>query len=482
MARRGERRENPSKGLFDEPSGPNAPLRFTVGELSAEVQARLLELGRIGVEGELASLKRHSSGHLYFDLKDDRAKLSCVVWQSQIGRAVRFSPEDGMRVVASGRLDVYAPRGEYKLVVDRLEPLGLGALLLELERLKAELGRRGWFDRARSLPVMPGVIGLVTSRDGAALGDFLRTRTLRWPLYPVRFAHAAVQGPFAAREIAQAIARLDASGVDVIVIVRGGGSIEDLWAFNERAVAEAIWNASVPVVTGIGHEMDTTLADLVADRRAHTPTDAAQTVIPSRSELDARLARFGNLLVEALDGLLASRLQRLHSLARRPGIARTDLLLGSRAAELRAGALRLERGFDGILRGRLERLRALDRRLERQAPRARLERVVARLIAAGRRLVESGARRLEHAQGRFELGARTLETMSPLAVLSRGYSLTRRSGESAPVCTADEVSVGEEIETCLGRGTLQSRVSHVSRVAGVAHACDVRAESEDARS
>ncbi len=465
MARRGERRENPSKGLFDEPSGQaNALLRFTVGELSAEIQARLIELGRLGVEGELASLKRHSSGHLYFDLKDERAKLSCVIWQSQIGRALRFSPEDGMRVVAIGRLDVYPPRGEYKLVVDRLEPLGLGALLLELERLRADLRQRGWFDRARPLPVMPGMIGLVTSRDGAALGDFLRTRTLRWPLYPVRFAHAAVQGPFAAREIAQAIARLDASGVDVIVLVRGGGSIEDLWAFNERAVAEAIWNASVPVVTGVGHETDTTLADLVADRRAHTPTDAAQTVIPSRSELEARLARFGNLLIDALDALLASRSERLHALMRRPGIARTDLLLGSRAAELRSRALRLERGFDGALRGRLERLRALDRRLERQAPRARLERLSARLIAAGKRLVEGGARRVEHAQGRFELGARTLETISPLAVLGRGYSLTRRLGASAPLRAADEVTVGEEIETLLGRGTLQSRVARVARV------------------
>ena len=285
MARRTRNERSATPGLFDQDAGPRP---FTVGELTAEIRARVDEIGRVAVEGELSSLKRHTSGHVYFDLKDEGARIACVIWRSRVSRALRFEPEDGVQVVAHGRLDVYPPRGSYSLIVERLEPRGVGALLLQLERLKEELRGKGWFDRSRRLPAMPRMIGVVTSRDGAALRDFLRTRSLRWKGYPVRLCHAPVQGPGAAAEIAEAIDRLDASGVDVIVLCRGGGALEDLWAFNERPVAEAVWRAGVPVVSGIGHESDTTLVDLVADHRAHTPTAAAQTVVPERSAVRRR--------------------------------------------------------------------------------------------------------------------------------------------------------------------------------------------------
>src|SRR6185436_7829869 len=197
--------------------------------------------------------------------------------------------------------------------------------------LKAELRARGWFERKRALPAFPRLLGIVTSRDGAALRDFLRTRSLRWPGYPLRFAHTAVQGPGAGESIAAALRALDASGVDAIALVRGGGSLEDLWAFNELAVAEAIWSTRVPVVTGIGHETDTTLADLVADRRAHTPTDAAQTLIPDRAELCARIARLGNYLAEAFEQRWSERCERLEHLASRPVLQSAAWILDQRA-------------------------------------------------------------------------------------------------------------------------------------------------------
>jgi len=288
----------PSKSL--EPAAPDGPHLYTVRELTLDIKSRVEGLGRIGVEGEVSRITRAASGHLYFTLKDADAVLSCSIWRSRIARALPFELEEGMHVVAHGTLDVYAPRGTYSLQIDRLEPRGLGALLVRLEALKVELKERGWFGRERPVPAWPRPIGIVTSRDSAAFQDFLRTRSLRWPGYPVRLAHTRVQGPGAAEEIADAIARLDATGVDVIVLARGGGSLEDLWSFNELAVAEAIWNASVPVVTGVGHETDVTLADHVADLRAHTPTDAAQQVIPDRTELEDQLERLGGYLAQGV--------------------------------------------------------------------------------------------------------------------------------------------------------------------------------------
>ena len=418
-------------------------------------------LGRVVVEGELSSLRRHTSGHVYFDLKDESARLSCVVWRSRVSRALAFDPEEGVQVLAHGRLDVYPPRGSYNLIVERLEPLGLGALLVELERLKEELRAKGWFDRARPLPALPSRVGVVTSRDGAALRDLLRTRSLRWPGFPVRLRHAPVQGPGAANAIARAIDDLDRSGVDVIVVCRGGGSLEDLWAFNERPVAEAVWRASVPVVSGVGHESDTTLIDLVADHRAHTPTDAAQSVIPDLAEHRERLARMGNFLIAAASGRIEACHRRLAELARRPALSRPARILAERRQVLADRGARLRAAANAQTARRMQGLQALQVRLERQAPRLRLERRAARVQAAGEGLVRSLAGRLEGAGTRVTLLARTLEGVSPLAVLGRGYSLTRRAGETVPLDDSARTAVGEELETWLRRGSIRTRVVEV---------------------
>ena len=482
MTKRAERRDEPlptERGLFDappepprapeprpapaeaRPSPPPQPPLYTVGQLSAVLQSRFAELGRIRVEGEVSQKKRTASGHVYFDLKDSGAKLACKVWQSKVAQVLRTDPAEGTQVVAWGRLDVYAPQGAYSLIVDRLEPLGIGALLAELERRKVELRARGWFDRRRALPAMPRTIGLVTSRDGAALRDFLRTRSLRWPGYPVRLCHTPVQGPGAAEAVAGAIACLEASGVDVVVVVRGGGSLEDLWTFNELVVAEALWRTRVPVVTGIGHQSDTTLADFVADHRAHTPTDAAQTVIPERAQLCARIARLGHYLVDAMDRRFAVHRERVEALVRRPVLRDADWILVQRRRALEKERTRLAGALAALLQKRSARLAHLGTRLERRSPRAELarrERVFATLRL---RLSSSVERRLERSRTALQVVARGLEAVSPLGVLARGYSLTRRASDGTALRDATEVAAGDAIETRLARGSLVARVEEV---------------------
>jgi exodeoxyribonuclease VII large subunit len=347
------------------------------------------------------------------------------------------------------------------LIVDRVEAVGFGALLVKLEELKRELLELGWFERRRPLPRLPRTIGVVTSRDGAAFQDFLRTRSLRWPLYPVRLCHTPVQGPGAALEIARAIAAVDASGVDVIVLCRGGGSLEDLWAFNERPVAEAIWAASVPVVCGVGHESDATLADFVADHRAHTPTDAAQTVIPARRELEAALERQFGYLVAAIDGNLARREEQLARLQRARSLRSADWILESRVQTLGRLGRQLRHEAELALERSTGALRAAERALAVQAPARRLERSESRLAALGRRLVAPAAERLRQGEARLELAGGRLAAFSPFAVLARGYSITRPAGGGRPLTEAGQVAPGAKLETLLARGRLTSTVDGI---------------------
>jgi exodeoxyribonuclease VII large subunit len=445
---------------------PTPPPLYTVAQLSGLIHSSLQSLGRVRVEGEIAQKKRTASGHVYFDLKDAGAKLACKVWQSQVPRVLRFDPKDGAQVIAWGRLDLYPPQGSYSLIVDRLEPLGLGALLAQLEERKRELKARGWFDRKRALPAFPRVIGLVTSRDGAALRDFLKTRSLRWPGYPVRLAHTPVQGPGAAEWIASALRALDASGVDVIALVRGGGSLEDLWAFNELPVAEALWSCRVPVVSGIGHETDTTLADLVADHRAHTPTDAAQELIPDRSELCARIARLGNYLGEAFERAFEERERRFATLAARPVLRDAGWILGERTRAL----LALHARLDGALRGELARrgttLARAHAQLARRTPAAELARRTQRLATAQVKLAASAERALERRATALAVKARSLEAVSPLAVLGRGYAIVRRAEGGSALVDAGALAPGDALETKLARGSFRSRVESVQPESG----------------
>ncbi|HUR28400.1 MAG TPA: exodeoxyribonuclease VII large subunit [Planctomycetota bacterium] len=433
------------------------PRVLSVRELTRRIEALVAGLGRVSVEGEVTRIMRAASGHVYFDLKDLDAKIACTIWKSQLAQAVRFDLKEGQQVVAHGKLDVYAPRGAYSLCVQRLEPAGIGALLVELEKRKLELKARGWFDRKRAFPALPRRIGVATSRDGAAFQDFLRTRTLRWSGYPLLLAHTPVQGQGASMEIARAIRRLDAAGVDVIVVCRGGGSLEDLWAFNELPVVEAIWNSRTPVVSGVGHEVDVTLADLVADVRAHTPTDAAQVVIPDREALAATLERARTHLARAIDLAASSRSERLERAANARVLRDPRTLVGVRRERLARLASRLETSVGRRVERARARLSQLERTLERNGPRAALEARRRRLDAAALRLRSRFAALLERAATRQSLLAARLESLSPTAVLARGYSITAHA-DGRVVRSARELADGETLLTELADGRVRSRV------------------------
>jgi exodeoxyribonuclease VII large subunit len=444
------------RGRDDEPPAAARPL--SVSALTRRIGAALEGLGRVSVEGEVSRLQRAASGHVYFELKDLDAKISCAIWRSQVASALRFELREGAQVVVHGKLDVYAPKGGYSLIVQRVAAAGIGALLAQFEALKEELRARGWFERKRALPSFPRTIGVVTSRDGAALQDFLRTRTQRWPGYPLRFVHTPVQGAGSAAQIARAIDSLERSGVDVICVVRGGGSLEDLWAFNELPVAEAIWRSNTPVVSGVGHETDTTLCDLVADLRAHTPTDAAQAVIPDRAALVERLERAGGHFAQALDVLFSRADERLTRLERSRWLTEPRALVEAPEQRLAAAGSRLHSGVERRLDAARARLELAHRRLGRVSPAEQLAVRRTRLALAGAALPRA-ARALGEVQlQRMERAGARLHALSPLAVLERGYSITFVKGSAAPLVAASDARAGDELHTRTADGVVLSRV------------------------
>lgn len=306
----------------------------SVSDLTKAIRLLLEEgIGDVVVEGEITNYKHHSSGHRYFTMKDDDASIQCVMWKS---RTVNFIPEDGMRVLVFGRLSVYPPQGRYQIDCTVMRPFGLGDLHQALERLKKKLLEKGWFDEARKrpLPTLPMRIGVITSPTGAAVHDIISTIRRRLPAVEIVFRPALVQGDGAAEDVAKAIAEINRVGADVLIVGRGGGSMEDLWAFNTEIVAEAIVMSDIPVVSAVGHETDWTIADGVADRRAATPTAAAEMVTPFTTEsllqtiaqhealmlhrLSTRVTRVQEIVTEFRDGTAARRLvERVHLRAQR---------------------------------------------------------------------------------------------------------------------------------------------------------------------
>ena len=395
---------------------------LTVSELTHAVKDTLEgRFGGLWVEGEISNLRIHTSGHVYFTLKDEEAQVRAVLFRSRV-RRVRFEPADGLHVLAFGRLDVYAVRGEYQLVCEVLEPKGLGALQLAFEQMKARLAAEGLFDagRKRPLPTLPRRVGLVTSPTGAAVRDFLRVVTRRFAGLQVLVCPVRVQGETAAGEIAQALGTLNRRGdLDVIVLARGGGSLEDLWAFNEEAVARAIAASKIPVISAVGHETDVTIADFVADLRAPTPSAAAELVVREKAELVRQVATLGTRLRHAMGQRTRRVADRLADIRRRrvltdPGRPLRDWArrvddLGARLSRAMARhATRSRERLDRSTRAlRPALLRAPVRHRRQLAAQlgGRLERVLRGETARRRRAVEALAAQLD--------------SLSPLACLAR---------------------------------------------------------------
>jgi exodeoxyribonuclease VII large subunit len=433
---------------------------LTVSDLTARLREVIEErFPAVWVEGEISNFRLYTSGHAYFTLKDAGAQLPAALFRTRV-RRLRFEPKDGMHVLAFGSLEVYAQRGGYQLIVELLEPRGVGALQLAFEQLKTRLEAEGLFAaiRKRSLPPFPRRIGIVTSRDGAALRDILRVLGRRFHGLSILIASCKVQGDGAAAEIAQALADLNARGdVDVIICGRGGGSLEDLWAFNEEVVARAIAASKVPVISAVGHEIDYTIADFVADMRAPTPSAAAELVVREKQLVVDQVAALRGRLLQAIRRRLAHSRERVESLACRRVL--TDPARPLRELERRvdeAGA-RLRRAMTVAVRRTAHRVELAEAALRAASPFLRVKEDRRRLEAARLGLGNAMGREVMSARHRLGLSAGRLNSLSPLAVLGRGYSLTRLPS-GAIVRSARQVAAGDGVRVMLHEGRLDCRV------------------------
>jgi exodeoxyribonuclease VII large subunit len=400
--------------LFD-----RLPEVLTVSELTAQLRDVVEPAFRsVLVVGEITSFKRYTSGHLYFNLTDGQSLIRAIVWRFTASR-LRFPLKDGLQVIARGHLELYPKRGDYSLIIDQLSPKGIGEKELALRELKEKLARLGYFasERKRPLPRFPARIAIVTSPSGAAVRDMLEILARRWPFAEIWIVPVRVQGPGAAERIAQALRFLNhADGIDVILLGRGGGSSEDLDAFNQEIVAQAIFASRAPIVSAVGHEIDVTLADMVADLRALTPSEAAERVAPDCAVVYEELSQ---------------RRQRLqHQLERRLHLAR-------------------------------ERLEALAQRRVLQKPLERLRDQERRLDDSSERLLRGVRGRLTHLRGLIDARAARLEGLSPLQVLARGYSLTRTEDGARVLARAADVRPGDRVEVLLADGRLLAGVERV---------------------
>ena len=457
---------------------------YTVSELTSTIRLSLESaLGDVWVEGELSNCRRWKTGHLYFTLKDDGAQIRGVMFRSAL-RYLRFEPEDGLQVIARGRVGVYPPKGEYQLVAEHLEPRGTGARQLAFEQLRRKLADEGLFDasRKRPLPALPRRIGIVTSVDGAALRDVVKVLGRRHPNAHLVISPARVQGEGAARSIVGALRRLQrVERIDVVIVGRGGGSAEDLWAFNEEPVARAVAAAGVPVISAVGHETDSTIVDFVADVRAPTPSAAAEIVLAHKDEITARIDRATSRLAAAVQRDVERRRATLHAVESRPGLAAWPARLalrGRHADELthrlldsvRAGLARWTR-LSEALRLRLEAL-DVGRRMARVGTRVamaqeRLTRAMgdrhrhwnARVESATERMARAAAARNAAGRRRLETTAARLEPLNPLGVLARGYAVCWNAARTAVVRRTDDVAVGDAVRVSLHDGALRCEVT-----------------------
>lgn len=437
---------------------------FSVSRLNREVRAVLEgSFPLLWVEGEVSNLAQPASGHIYFSLKDAVAQVRCAMFRSK-RLLLDFRPANHQQMLVRARVGLYEGRGDFQLIVEHMEPAGEGALRLELERLKRKLAAEGLFDEAhkRPLPAIPRQVGLITSPTGAAIRDLLSVLQRRYPALPVVLYPAQVQGRGAADELVAAIDLANARReCDVLILARGGGSLEDLQAFNDETLARAIRLSAIPVVTGIGHEIDLTIADLAADRRAATPSAAAELVSPSAQHLLQRLSAFEQRLTSAQMLVLSAGRQRFAA-------AQRHLRLLHPLGRLQRQQQRvddLQRRMDAALAGRLESIRGrlgpLALRIKGASPSGELKRRGLIADALARRLNEAAERVLEARGERLARAVQGLEARSPLATLSRGYAIIRRIPEGRIVTDSTQVKLRDRIDARLAHGELTLEVVDV---------------------
>ena len=454
-----------SVAMADNPQLPLAEQRtvYTVSALNHEARETIeTAFGTVWVEGEISNLAKPASGHRYWSLKDEHAQVRCAMFR-QYARRGGALLDDGQQVLVRARLSIYAARGDYQLIVDYVEEAGVGALRRRFEELKEKLAAEGLFDEARkqALPALPQRIGVITSSSGAAIHDVLTALRRRFAAIPVLIYPSSVQGDAAAGEIAAAIDLANArQDCDLLIVTRGGGSIEDLWAFNEEIVARAIARSAIPIISGVGHETDFTIADFVADLRAPTPSQAAELAAPPRDEFQQRLSQAHRELRIFVTTRLNSESHKIAALAHRLERAHPGATMQEYAQRLDDAERRLREAFATELRARRGHLQQIELRLTACHPRMRLEQIRSLSQRLADRSKAALKQNIERAGHRFGLAARSLQSLSPLATLDRGYAIV--TGSSGRVLsTARDAAIGDSLNVRLSSGSLTAEVAAI---------------------
>ncbi len=440
--------------------GPESRI-YAPSELNREARIHL-EAGfpRLWIRGEISNLARPASGHLYFSLKDQRAQIRCALFRSNAG-AIGFKPGNGDEVLVRGRLSLYEPRGDYQLIADGLLAAGAGALQQAFDALKRKLESEGLFaqERKKPLPAWPRRLAVVTSPSGAAVRDILHVIEQRWPLAEVRIYPSQVQGDQAPAELVHALRAADRDGfADVILLARGGGSLEDLWAFNDETLARLIAGLATPVVSGVGHETDFTIADFVADLRAPTPSAAAAAATPDGPALLRQIKTLQARIHTAAERHLDRQAQRLDHLARRLQAHSPERRLQELQTRHTSLARRLRRALQQVLARHAQHLHAARTRLDQASPARQLERLDERRRALGQRLQLAVERHLERSTARLVTQSRALDAVSPLKVLERGYAVVRDLDGNA-LTRADQFQSGKDVSLLFRQFEVAARIT-----------------------
>lgn len=436
------------------------PQIFSVTEITRSIKALLeLQYRFVHIQGEVSNLRIPYSGHMYFTLKDETAQIRAVLFKSQ-KRYLQGDLREGQSIICHGRISVYEQRGEYQIIVDTVNFAGHGSLQLQFERLKKKLSNEGLFDRKNKKPIpsFPESVAVITSPTGAALQDFLKISKKRNYWGHITIVPVTVQGKSSAQEIADAIEHVnDALQVDVVILIRGGGSIEDLWSFNEEVVARAIHVSAIPVITGIGHETDYTIADMCADEHTHTPTAAAEFLLPDKLHLLDNIDDWKRSLRIRMDAILYQKKQQVNGLKR--VIGDLELYISHHTLRLDHQQSRLINGVNGRLLEKNADLVRISEKLQRLAPHNRIDGYSQRLEHLKQEMVHGMKRQLERKIETLAKQAALLDSCSPLSILARGYSVLRQGDDVGTVISdAEQVEIGDVVDVLLHRGGLECEV------------------------
>lgn len=438
---------------------------YTVSQLNRESKRVLNEhFFSVRVEGEISNLSTPSSGHIYFSLKDNAAQIRCAMFKTQL-RRLMFNPANGLQIIATAQVTLYEPRGDYQLVVENLEEAGDGALRMAFEALKRQLSVEGLFDASRkqTLPTLPHCIGVITSPSGAAIRDILTVLKRRFPAVPVILYPVAVQGDSAKHDIVRALNLANTLGqCDVLILGRGGGSLEDLQAFNEEIVARAIDASAIPVIAGIGHEIDVTIADFVADLRAATPSAAAEHAVPDQREWQSRFSSLETKLSQHLGRQLTQKAQALAWLDKRLNRQHPGQKLAANAQRLDELELRLSRSTNRKLLQCRSNLDTQTAKLYSQSPAHKINSHRLRQHNLQQRLNTAWQRKFEHLHQRLNQAGQTLHAVSPLATMNRGYALVTDMETGAVIRSTRQIKKDDVVLTRLANGGFTSRVETIT--------------------